>query len=61
MENQGILKEFNREADEKLSSFSSLLKKDNKDFFSNLDNSDQNLNNEMEKMRKDIHMEAGER
>lgn len=38
MENKEIIREFNREGNEKLQSFQNMLKKDNREFFDNLQN-----------------------
>lgn len=38
MEDKEIIREFNREGNEKLQSFQVMLKKDNKEFFDNLQN-----------------------
>ena len=61
IENKGIVKEFNREGEEKLGSFSGLLKKDNKDFFDALDNQEQALATEMSRIRRDVEIEQSER
>lgn len=61
MEYKQIIREFNREADEKLQSYQNLLKKDNKEFYENLENQQQILGAETERIRKDIQLEASER
>lgn len=61
LENREILREFNREGEEKLQSFNVLLKKDNKEFFENTSGQEQILSAETERVRKDIEVEAADR
>lgn len=61
LENKEIIREFNREGEEKLQNFNALLKKDNKEFFETIQQQEQVLNTQTERVRKDIEVESSDR